>query len=256
MMDLHPDDELLSALLDGEDESSAAHVEGCDACQARLDALRDVAEAVADPFEPGASIGREHRIAAAIEALRRGRLAPDGLPPRRPRADDDNVEHIAPRRPWTTRGLPLVAAAAALVVVFGVVTRLGSEQRRVGSGVGVSESGGNAALSDRAASTADDAAAPGLGDHLDAASLDHAIRTRAIARREAEGFASGADRQSSGSLGCASVAEQHVAGSSPAFAGTARLAGAPVEVYTYGRQGELRWFALSPSPGCEVVASD
>ena len=49
----HLDDELLSAVLDGEsDVDASAHADACDRCRARLATLRDVSVLVAAPVPP------------------------------------------------------------------------------------------------------------------------------------------------------------------------------------------------------------
>jgi hypothetical protein len=62
----HPDDETLSALLDGEaDQDADAHVAGCSTCGARLAALRAAAAAVGEAPQPPPAV-RESAIRAAL----------------------------------------------------------------------------------------------------------------------------------------------------------------------------------------------
>lgn len=259
MMDLHPDDELLSALLDGEEATTAAHVAACDACQTRLDVLREVAEVVADPFEPEAAVGREHRIAMAIAAFRRGRVAPEGVPGHQ--SDDEQRAAIVltPRRAgWATKGLPLVAAAAALVVVVAVVVRTSGNGETVGDAVGVPKDERSDAKRNNDgvagnSSAANDTALPAtLGSHDDVASLDRAVRAALPA-------AGSAPRPATGSIdGSAPDCSDAAAGrssTSVSFLGTATLEGQPLSVYSYGTRSDPRWFAFSASPACDVVAS-
>lgn len=255
MMDLHPDDELLSALLDGEDDTTAAHVAGCDSCQARVEVLRAVAEVVADPFEPGAELGREHRIATAIAAMRRGRLAPEGPFRRTPADEDDTRAAVAKRVPWVRRGLPLLAAAAGLVIVVGTVARYTGEGETVGSRVGVGRGA-------ERAGRADGSVAPmkpeshSLGIHPDAASLNEAVRAqRAFAEDSASGVAA-TDTEGAATSGtdCSATASRR-AGRDVRFAGTALLAGQPVEVYRFGPADNVVWSAFSFPPRCAFVAS-
>jgi hypothetical protein len=65
----HPDDELLSASLDGQAEADAAtHIAGCPSCQARRAALDGVRQAVrAMPPPPGVDV-TERAVAAALAA--------------------------------------------------------------------------------------------------------------------------------------------------------------------------------------------
>ena len=63
----HVDDEFLSALLDGEAaEGDAAHVEGCDRCQSRLGALREVSAAVGGSIPVPGGAARDAAVATAI----------------------------------------------------------------------------------------------------------------------------------------------------------------------------------------------
>ena len=65
----HPDDELLSAALDGEtDPDTVAHVGGCDACMERLDALDRVRQAVAADPGPAPATVADRALAAATAA--------------------------------------------------------------------------------------------------------------------------------------------------------------------------------------------
>lgn len=95
-----PDDELLSAYLDGAGtEADALHIEACPACQSRLRELRSVATAVGGPGavpDPGR---RDQAVAAALAVRDAGRrLADLGRRVRHPM-------------------VPLVAALIALVVL-------------------------------------------------------------------------------------------------------------------------------------------
>lgn len=65
----HPDDELLSALLDGEAPSGGvAHVAGCGECQLRLEDLRRAAAFVAAAVTPQPGHLREASLAVAMRA--------------------------------------------------------------------------------------------------------------------------------------------------------------------------------------------
>src|SRR5437764_6234756 len=107
----HPDDEDLSALVDGEsDPDVAGHVEGCQQCAARVDTLRRVAAAVGRAPAPASAAGREAALAAA--------LAEAGQQP-----DAPVVEiHDYARRRRTPRPFPgwLAAAAVVLALVIAV----------------------------------------------------------------------------------------------------------------------------------------
>ena len=71
MSDLHPDDEALSAHLDGEEPQVRVHVESCTACTARLAELRRVRAAVGAPVTPPPAWQRDATIARALEAVGR-----------------------------------------------------------------------------------------------------------------------------------------------------------------------------------------
>lgn len=64
----HPDDERLSAHLDGEAGGEDAHLEGCAQCRARLSELRSVADRVAELPSPPSPTDRERGVAAALGA--------------------------------------------------------------------------------------------------------------------------------------------------------------------------------------------
>jgi hypothetical protein len=68
--DEHLDDEVLSSILDDElDEASALdHLDGCDRCEGRLDALRNATALVAFPPPPPDDLLARRQVAAAIAA--------------------------------------------------------------------------------------------------------------------------------------------------------------------------------------------
>ena len=76
MSDLHPDDEALSAHLDGaapadEGHEVRDHVEGCATCTARLEQLRRVRAAVGAPVAPPPDRQRDAAVARALDAAGR-----------------------------------------------------------------------------------------------------------------------------------------------------------------------------------------
>ena len=138
----HPDDELLSAALDGEPEpATVAHLGGCDACLARLDALDRVRRAVgtgpgatpadvADRALGAAAAAWAGEQAAALVAVPEPEREPaaGGPAPTPPRPGpaggdgtargDDNVVPL-PRRPDRRTFPPwALGAVAALVAVL------------------------------------------------------------------------------------------------------------------------------------------
>ena len=165
----HPDDEALSALLDGEATAAEeAHAGACPECSGRLAQLRAVALAVGAAPEPVTAARRNAAIAEALAATPRtsapvgdgspalaavpGAAAPvgDGSPPPAAASGDG-------RRGRRRNRLPQWAAAAAVVAVLagsvGVVSFLGGQAPQK-----------EQATADRsAAELSDEMAAPGAG---------------------------------------------------------------------------------------------
>jgi hypothetical protein len=108
----HLDIEALSAVLDGEATAAeAAHVETCAACQDTLARMRAAADGVGRPPAPRPTAAVEATVAAAL-AVWDERVAAD--PPR-----------AQPRHGPPAWLLPVLAVAAALLVVVGAVALLG-----------------------------------------------------------------------------------------------------------------------------------
>lgn len=145
MSEPHPDDELLSATLDGEgDPATAAHLGGCDGCLARLDALDRVRGLVGAASGPAPAGVADRAVAAATAAWdeeRSGREAPAG-PPEAPAPSraagggrpDDTIVPLRRRPPrWAGAGregrrapgwaIGAVAALVAAVVAVPVLLR-------------------------------------------------------------------------------------------------------------------------------------
>lgn len=91
----HPDDESLSAALDGEDTPTAAHVAGCAECLARTDALDGVRLAVAGGPTAAPPALADRAVAAALAAFAEERAGPTAAPPAA--TDGDGV--VVPFRP-------------------------------------------------------------------------------------------------------------------------------------------------------------
>lgn len=185
MTEPHPDDEALSAVLDGEDDDAErAHVEGCPACQGRLDDLRAVsrAVAVAIPPRPAASID-----AAIGRALAEAPPAPIRRVARRARPDPE---------PAPTKAKPpmlkLLAAAAVVVVVAGIgsvivitsnhhdAARNSATSATSAAAPSVKAAGGSEATGAQSSPAPRAASAPStpadLGDQSDPAALVAALR--------------------------------------------------------------------------------
>lgn len=158
----HPDDELLSALLDGEaPPGDVAHVDGCGDCQARLGDLRFVSQTLVAsvPMPPGHL--REASLAVALRAADEPARVPT-LPARR---------------------LNALSAAAVLVVALAVggllITQLGrndpsttrTDDASVAAGLGTSAAPGERALDDAVSGSAGGAAESSDAAGSDAATL-------------------------------------------------------------------------------------
>ena len=117
MSTLHPDDELLSAALDGEEEAAAAHARTCAVCRGRMASLQAAARAVGEPVAPVAAPVRDAAVARAIREVRAAASGP-------------SPAHRAPRPRALRRWAPWVAAAsaaaAAAVAIPVVMTRVSS----------------------------------------------------------------------------------------------------------------------------------
>ena len=116
MSTLHPDDELLSAALDGEEEGAAAHARTCPVCRGRMASLQAAAQAVGAPVPPVAVAARDAAVARAISAARAG--TPDRFAGHRDRP--------RPLRRWAPWVAAASAAAAAAVAIPVVISRSSS----------------------------------------------------------------------------------------------------------------------------------
>ena len=134
MNDAHPDDELLSASLDGDaDPATADHLGGCPTCRARLDALDTVRLEVAAPSPVAADVA-ERVMAAAVRAWHDERGSSDSVvTPLRTAAGDGPAHRRRassgppPRRQVPSWVLGAVAAVVALLVAVPVVLRDGDD---------------------------------------------------------------------------------------------------------------------------------
>jgi hypothetical protein len=235
MSDRHPDDEALSAHLDGAEPELRAHLDGCPACRARLEALRRVHALVATPVPPPPERQRSAAVAHALDVDRRG-------------------------RPHRATGW-LAAAAAALVVVVGAavgLAQLRSNDREVRATAGAAKQADNQ-LED----TAPAPAVRSLGD-LGALEDDAALRAavqpaaaQAFATRSARGAetldqtspAPGTGAAGSAALVCTRAAEALDPGDARvALVATATWLGTPAEVFVFdaaGRPGAARIHVLA-----------
>jgi len=213
----HLDDEVLSAVLDGEatpDES--AHADACDECGARLAALRDASLLVRTPVEPVGDATRESAIAAALAA-----------------AESSNVVPMRRRR-----GAPpaWLAAAAAVVVAVGAVGLLVS---RTGGDDEIDFATGGQDAS--ATTTADLAESGGAGGDEEMATFD--VAAPAPAAGGDLGELAGADLRNviDTAMAQREVAETEEATDADSAAGSsaAATAGVPCEPETRATNAEL-----------------
>lgn len=142
----HLDDEIVSALLDGDaDPDAAAHLRACGRCagrQAELGAAR--AALAATPVEPLDELTRRRLVAGALQAADKALPAGAASP----------VRDGRPR--WASRHPALIGSAAAvlLALLVGVPFVVGDN----------GGSAGDAGLSAEAPSAAQESASPFLGD--------------------------------------------------------------------------------------------
>ena len=165
MSTVHPDDELLSAAIDGDDEAAAAHARACPLCQARTASLLAAARAVAAPVPP---VSPEARAAAVTRAVREGRAQPStGVAPGAHRARRRRLRGWAP-----VAAVGAAAAVAAAVAIPVVLTR-----------------GGPSTLSATRAERAAPAATPAVLDGGDLGSVSDEVALRDAVRQQLAGAA-------------------------------------------------------------------
>ena len=256
MTDVHPDDDALSATLDGEEDPAAtAHVQGCGACRARLDALDAVRRLVA--ADPGpAPAGLADRVVPVATRAWRDERARDTVVPLRPPARAASGRRLPP---WA---LGAVAAAAALLLAVPFLLRDSERSETTASAPTGTAAEAGAALDDdgvdggHLGSLSD----PGtLRQELERAVAGVAGRTGAAAEAAPMAAPSADDAGEDAAAGPPSPAAapapraadeedaQYTAGSRPLSAGAARSCGAEVRssygtglgdlVYT----ASLRW---------------
>ena len=151
----HPDDDALSAHLDGLDAGAgtAEHLAACAECRTRVDALAAAASLIGAPLPPPASHLVDDAVARALDTGARGA-----------------------RRPV------LVALAAAVLVVLGLVgvAVVGDEERPSESDTALTEAGGEAttdAAGGVAGGVSEVAFGGDLGDLSDPTALADRVRT-------------------------------------------------------------------------------
>ena len=248
MSDLHPDDEALSAHLDGEDLQPRDHLDGCDACAARLGELRRARDALAAPVPPPPAWQRDAAVARALVAVgqREGSRRKLG--------------------PWAG------GIAAALLLVLGAAVGLAQLSNRGGGDTASSratKAAGSAAVSGGPTPTTSGAASD-LGD---LGALPDTAALRAVIQPTLQQLTTGAakaapaapaaappsaagDRTLAQARGCVGAARAlDPANVSPTAAGIATWQGTPAEVLVYalaGRPGAARVYVLARAD-CRVL---
>lgn len=264
-----PDDELVSAYLDGEAPEAAARVEADPALRARLAAFRRVGAAVGAPVEVAAADARERAIARALEAAA-GEPVVD--------LDEARARVRARRR---SRWLPVAAVAAAVLLLVAAVPLLSRLNRDSGDDLAAT-----AAATTSAAGAGDTSSAEGnevasqeaqerrdLGVVDDEAALRRAVED-ALVGQEPDAVLS-ASTTAGATAGDASNQPGPADSAAPPAAcddsiaalfpdlgailltGAATLRGEPVAVYVYeladpGDGPTRQLLALNPST-CEIV---
>jgi hypothetical protein len=218
----HPDDEQLSAALDGEDEpGTRQHLRDCDACVARLAELDEVRHAVGGNV-PEAPPGLADRaVAAALAAWTEERSA---VVAERPGPDD-----LAPVVPLRRRVPGWVLGAAAAVAALLVAVPLLS--RDSGNGGDEQFAASGAALED----TADAALVDGgdLGAQTDARALNQILQSTVAQKMSlsAPAPAAGAAEDASRASGEEGAAASPSAPDAPATESTSVTSTPPLTQY-------------------------
>jgi hypothetical protein len=260
-MNVHLDDEMLSAALDGYGSvADRAHVDSCDKCRERLDALKRVAELVGSPVAGPDQEAREAAVAAALAVYRGSRVTP-----------------AASRRLFVR---PVLAAAAVLVLVgIGVVAlaRSSGNSARKASGTIASGriSAGNSTTTGRAtgvpsttlpagasgngsspvlapAFQAPVASAPYIGAFTDPGALSVVLRSQLAASERAP-----APERAGSPISCAEQAAT-AAGSPaapPALVVLLQWRGQEAEAVVYRRDGSHAIGLVVSTPGCQLLTS-
>lgn len=263
-----PDDDLVSAVLDGEaTPEERARVAADPRLQARLEELRAASAFVATPVDPPPAGAADRAVAAAV--AERGR-------------SDEVAAEVVPLRPWRDPRR-ILAVAAVLVLLVGIGALLSQAEW----GGGDSGSGGDAALTadtsggdEGGGAESGDASAEESPDafalaHLGAVADDNELRL-ALEREDALGPAPERSTTSdTTTLGAADsgVAERgapvpgeslecqvRLAEADPRldgvlFEATTTFAGTPAVVYVYPAAGGGQLVVVVSEDGCEVLSS-
>lgn len=265
--DRHPDDEQLSAALDGEGEAdTAAHLRACAACADRLDGLRRASALIGEPVPPPSAALVERAVGAALGGVKGSEPATSPPVPMRRR-------YLAPPLSWAA------AAAAAIAVLVGIAALVGpsgdegaevasrtTAEGRLGTGAAGDTAGAGAPVEEGEQSFASDGAAlsadsdtgfEDLGPHEDPDTLAAAVR----ARVEAIPPDAARSRDEQTGAPCRGEAEAVGAGrlGTLVHAATAQWKGEPAYVLTFslseedGGEAEHQVYVMSSSR-CSLLA--
>jgi hypothetical protein len=241
MTDAHPDDEALSAYLDGEEPHLRDHIDGCAACVQRLDEFRRIRAAIATPVAEVAARQRDAAIATALAA-----------------SAGKSTE------PWYRRIAGRTAGiAAALLLIIGAAFAL--TQLVDSGGSKKFESVGGKISADQGGVPEAAPAPESVGDLGDLGELANSAALRAIVEPKAAEFsmlarragttqesatapappagvadaAQDLERQKRIALDCAGTTQAlDPANVGPTYAGTATWQGVPASVLVYAVQGQ------------------
>ena len=234
----HLDDEVLSALLDGDaagdagDSDVAAHLRACDRCAARQAELADARTALADaPVEPVDELTRRRLLAGALQAAEEDRT---GL----------SVAAPAPGRArWLSRHPGLVGSAAAvmLAVLVGIPFVIGNDNK--------SHDADSTLAAEAPSAGAGELAGAFLGDLGDLSDRER-LRLRLTGAPGTDSFAY-APQEPGASPAAGAPAPQPVPAAAPVSGGlasTTTVAGSPTAARTRGG-GSAEKAASTPSGG-------
>jgi len=278
----HPNDEDLSAYVDGAAADDVGrHVASCPRCNRRVEELRTVSVAVAQPPATMSDEARAAGLAAAMAASVAAREGTPGAVDHTTR--DTGVPSLdAARRSRRVsrpgRGWPawLPAAAVVLAVLVGVPLLLrggGSSQKKTtttaGSARPTADAGdASASAGGIASSKAAAPAAPGstavaggdLGAQSDAralaalASADYQ-RRRAAAEGTEAGSPSAPFATAAGQSPACPAGPAVPAGAVHVYTASVRWNGSPARVFGYQAGGGPLWFDVTPVSDCTVLAT-
>lgn len=256
----HPDLDALSAHLDAASDLDA-HLSGCGACRARLDALRAGRDAAARPVPGPSDAVRERTIAAAIAAAD-WLSAPGAAPPvvpAPPPALADRGPATSPTGPsrlqWWLGGSAVAAVLALVVGAMALVSHEGRDTTgtALSAGPPAAESAGAGSGSGADARASDKSAGPATGELGDVADVG-ALRA-SVAAGTATGNATSRSNSGAASVPSGDSVNASAAGSGGAATAQAATA-APVPAQVGTRVCEEQARTTRPQLGVVVYAAN